>query len=76
MEHTARGNPKILNGCKLPFTAVHCVNMIVTEMGVFEVTENGLLLTEYNPEYSVDDIRAATEADFKVADDLKPIAVN
>jgi acetate CoA/acetoacetate CoA-transferase beta subunit len=73
MEHTARGNPKILTGCRLPFTAIACVDMIVTEMGVFEVTENGLLLTEYNPEYSVDDIRAATEADFTVSDGLKPI---
>jgi acetate CoA/acetoacetate CoA-transferase beta subunit len=76
MEHTAKGNPKILTKCKLPFTAVNCVNMIVTEMGVFEVTEDGLTLTEYNPEYSVDDIRAATESDFKVADDLKPVQMS
>jgi acetate CoA/acetoacetate CoA-transferase beta subunit len=76
MEHTAKGNPKILTACRLPFTAIHCVDMIVTEMGVFEVTGDGLLLTEYNPEYTVDDIRAATEAEFTVADGLKPIDIN
>jgi acetate CoA/acetoacetate CoA-transferase beta subunit len=73
MEHTARGNPKILAECRLPFTAIGCVDLIVTEMGVFEKGENGLVLTEYNPEYSVDDIREATEAAFTVADDLKPM---
>jgi acetate CoA/acetoacetate CoA-transferase beta subunit len=76
MEHTAKGNPKILTACRLPFTAVGCVDMIVTEMGVFEVRESGLVLTEYNPEYSVDDIRAATEAEFTVAEGLKPIEIH
>ncbi|MDR1292483.1 MAG: 3-oxoacid CoA-transferase subunit B [Clostridiales Family XIII bacterium] len=75
MEHTAKGKPKILTKCRLPFTAVNCVDMIVTEMGVFEVTGDGLLLTEYNPEYTVDDIRAATEADFELAGRLKPILI-
>jgi acetate CoA/acetoacetate CoA-transferase beta subunit len=75
MEHTAKGNPKILTKCRLPFTAVNCVDMIVTEMGVFDVTGEGLLLTEYNAEYTVDDIRASTEAYFTVADDIKPIEI-
>jgi acyl CoA:acetate/3-ketoacid CoA transferase beta subunit len=74
MEHTAKGNPKILTKCRLPLTAINCVDMVVTEMGVFEITENRLLLTEYNPEYSVDDIRAVTEADVSVSDDLKPMS--
>lgn len=71
MEHTAKGKPKILKKCTLPYTAVHCVKKIVTEMCVFEVTPEGLLLTEINPEFSVDDVKAATEADFTVATDLK-----
>ena len=71
MEHTAKGNPKILKKCTLPYTAVHCVTKIITEMCVMEVTENGLVMTEINPEFTVDDVKAATEADFTVAEDLK-----
>jgi acetate CoA/acetoacetate CoA-transferase beta subunit len=73
MEHTVKGTPKILKKCRLPFTARECVDMIITEMGVFKIGEDGLLLAEYNPEYSLDDIRAATEADFVAAEDLKKI---
>ena len=71
MEHTAKGNPKILKKCRLPYTAVHCITKIITEMCVMEVTENGLVMTEINPEFTVDDVKAATEADFTVAEDLK-----
>ena len=74
MEHTAKGNPKILPKCTLPYTAVHCVDLIITEMGVLKVTDKGLVLTEYNPEYGIDDIRAATAATFEVSPDLKPMA--
>ena len=62
MEHTAKGNPKILTRCRLPYTAVHCVDMIVTEMGVMDVTPEGIVLREYNPEFTVEQIQAATEA--------------
>ena len=71
MEHTAKGRPKILEKCKLPLTASHCVNTIITEMCVFQVTDNGLVMTEINPEFSVDDIKAATAAPFVVAPDCK-----
>ena len=71
MEHTAKGNPKIFEKCRLPLTASHCVNKIITEMCVFEVTENGLLMTEINPEFTVDQIKEATAAPFEVAVDLK-----
>ena len=53
MEHTAKGNPKIFEKCRLPLTASHCVNKIITEMCVLEVTENGLVMTEINPEFTV-----------------------
>ena len=66
MEHTAKGAPKILNRCTLPLPAVHKVNMIITEKAVFEVTPTGLLLREIMPDSSLDDIRAATAADFEV----------
>lgn len=71
MEHTARGKAKILKKCTLPYTAIHCVSKIVTEMCVFEVTDKGLVMTEINPEFTVDDIKKVTEADFTVVDDLK-----
>jgi len=74
MEHTAKGSHKILCECKLPFTAVNCVNLIVTEMGVMEVTDAGIVLKEYNPEFSVDEIQAATEAKLIIDPDLKPMA--
>lgn len=70
MEHTARGQAKILTDCRLPLTAVRCVNMIITEMGVMAVTEHGLVLTEYNPEYTIAQIKQATEAHFTLAPEL------
>ncbi len=75
MEHTAKGAPKILNKCRLPYTAVKCVDMIITEMAVIEVKEDGLHLKEYNPEYTIEEIQAATEADLIIAEDLRAIAV-
>ncbi len=73
MEHTAKGKPKILKKCRLPYTAVKCVHTIITEMCVLQVTDQGLVLKEYNPEFTIDQIREATEADFRVAEDLKPM---
>ncbi len=70
MEHTAKGNPKILKKCTLPFTAVNCVSKIVTEMCVMEFTDAGLVMTEINPEFTVEEVKAATLADFTVAENL------
>jgi len=71
MEHTVKGAPKILKECNLPLTAAGAVDMIITEMGVIEVTENGLRLKEINPEYTVQDVQEATEADLIVDDGLQ-----
>lgn len=62
MEHTSKGAIKILKECTLPLTAVNAVSLIITEMGVIEVTDNGLILTEINPEYTVEEVIALTEA--------------
>lgn len=73
MEHTAKGNHKIIEKCKLPCTAIHCVDMIITEMGVMYVTKKGIELAEYNPEYTIDQIQAATGAKLIIRDNLKPM---
>lgn len=71
MEHTAKGNPKILKECTLPLTAAGEVNLIITEMAVIEVTEKGLLLKELGPEATVEEVVAATEAELIIPEELK-----
>ena len=75
MEHTVKGNHKILKECNLPLTAAGEVNLIITEMGVMEVTEDGLVLKEINSEYSVEEVQAATEAELIIPEDLKKMEV-
>lgn len=63
MEHTTKdGAPKILKNCSLPLTAVNVVDYIVTELGVMEVTDEGIVLKELAPGVTVEDIQSKTEA--------------
>ena len=71
MEHTQTGAPKILKKCTLPLTASGQVNMIITEMGVMEITPEGIVLTEIHPEFTVEDVQAATEATLIISPNLK-----
>ena len=71
MEHTAKGSHKILKECTLPLTAKEEVNLIVTEMGVIEVTKDGLVLIEINPEFTVEQVQEATEATLIISPNLK-----
>jgi acetate CoA/acetoacetate CoA-transferase beta subunit len=73
MEHTAKGNHKILQQCTLPLTASHEVDMIVTEMGVMDITPQGIVLKEINPEFTVEQVQQATGVKLIVADDLQPM---
>lgn len=75
MEHTNKGKHKILKECTLPLTAKGQVDMIVTEMGVMDVTPEGIVLKEYNPEFTVEEIQEATEAKLIIAEDLKEMPV-
>ena len=75
MEHTAKGNHKILKECTLPLTAVNCVDMIITEMGVMNVTDKGIELVEIHPEFTVEDVQAATGATLIISPDLKPMDI-
>jgi 3-oxoacid CoA-transferase len=74
MDHTAKdGTPKILESCSLPLTGHNVVDRIITDMCVFDcdkVGGTGLTLIEIAPGITVDDVRAATACDFKVADPL------
>lgn len=75
MEHTNKGVPKIVKECKVPLTGLKCVDLIVTEMAVIEVTPDGLVLKEVAPGVTVEQVKAATEAELKVSPDLKTISV-
>jgi acetate CoA/acetoacetate CoA-transferase beta subunit len=75
MEHTQKGAPKILKECTLPLTAAGQVNMIITEMGVMDITPEGIVLKELHPEFTVEDVQAATEAKLIIAPDLKPMDI-
>lgn len=75
MNHTAKGNHKILKKCTLPLTAVNAVDLIITEMGVMEVTDKGLILTEINSQFTVEEVQAATGATLIITEDLKIMEV-
>jgi 3-oxoacid CoA-transferase B subunit len=70
MEHTAGGKPKLLKSCTLPLTGARVVDMVITDLGVFEVARKGatrLVLTELAPGVSEAEMRDKTEAEFEVA---------
>ncbi len=74
MEHVAKsGEHKILGECTLPLTGRGCVDRIITDRAVFDVTDEGLLLLELAPGETVETIRAATGCAFAVADSLATV---
>jgi 3-oxoacid CoA-transferase subunit B len=76
MEHTTKdGAPKILRECTLPLTGVACVHMIVSDLGVIDVTPRGLVLRERAPGVSCEDIAKATGATLVWSGDVPEIAV-
>ncbi|WP_019961766.1 CoA transferase subunit B [Woodsholea maritima] len=71
MDHTNKaGESKLLKKCDLPLTGKGVIDRVITTMGVFDVAEDGLHLIELAPGVSVEDITAATQAKFTIADDL------
>jgi len=76
MQHTDRsGNSKLLSSCSLPITGLQCVSKIVTNMGVFEITPEGFLCTEYAPGVTTDEIKAATAGRLTISPDVKEMTL-
>ncbi len=74
MEHTTRdGDAKIVKSCSYPLTAKECVDLIVTDLAVIEVTKEGLVLKEIAPEWRVEEIQALTEPKLIVDKDLREV---
>lgn len=73
LEHTTRdGEPRLLERCRLPVTAVGVVKLVATDLGLFEVTANGFCLREHAPGWTPEEIQERTEARLSIADDLQP----
>ena len=68
---TKDGRPKIVSRCTYPLTAVHCVDHIVTDYGVIDVTEQGLLLSEIAPNISPKQVQALIEPHLMISESLK-----
>lgn len=76
MEHTNKaGESKVLKECRLPLTGKGVVDLIITDLCVFEVGPSGLVLMELAPDVSEEEIRAKTEAGYALSDELKTVAV-
>ncbi|MFL5352351.1 CoA transferase subunit B [Archangium sp.] len=76
MEHVNKeGKPKILKKCSLPITGLKCINHIVTEYALIDVTPEGLLLRELAPGVTVEQVQAITEPKLKVASDVREMKI-
>jgi len=73
-EHTTKdGKPKMVKECSVPLTAPECVDLVVTDVAVIEVTSKGLLLKELAPGWTVEEVQALTEPKLVIAPELKEI---
>ncbi|HEX2400409.1 MAG TPA: CoA transferase subunit B [Mycobacterium sp.] len=76
MEHAAKdGTPKIVNECSLPLTGKSCVQRIITDLAVIDITEDGLILRELAPDVTVGHVRGATEPPLIEARDLRAMSI-
>jgi acetate CoA/acetoacetate CoA-transferase beta subunit len=76
MQHTAKGKPKIINKCTLPLTSVRIVDLLVTEMAVIGFAGGRATLLETAPSVSVDQVKAATEAELVLPDKIPEMSLH
>ncbi len=75
MEHTVKGKAKLLKNCSLPLTATKQVDLVITEMGVIQLTGSRMELIEIAPDTTVEQVQAATEAELCISPQLTIMAV-
>ncbi len=76
MQHiTKEGNPRIVKQCTYPITAKQCVDLIITDMAVIEISKAGLLVKETAPGWTLEEIQDLTEPELIAAPDIKEITL-
>jgi len=76
MQHTDKaGNSKLLKSCSLPITGRACVKKIVSDLGVFDITENGFVCIEHAPGVSIEEIKAKTAGQLSIHPSIKEMNV-
>ena len=75
MQHTAKGQSKVVKACSLPLTSVRVVDLLVTEMAVIAFPNGQATLMETAPGISVEQVLAATEAELLISPDIKPMSL-
>jgi 3-oxoacid CoA-transferase B subunit len=78
MQHSAKGKSKVLKKCGFELTGIHCVDMLVTDKGMF-TWKNGahsMTLDELAPGVSLEELRSLTEAEFEVSPTLKEYQIS
>lgn len=75
MNHNDKnGQPKIVETCTLPLTSRRCIDLIITDIAVFQVKKEHLLLTEIFSPFTIDDVQRKTGCMFKISEDLIQIS--
>ena len=76
LQHTTRdGKPRLLQRCTLPITALRVVKLVVTDLGLFQITDNGFLMREIAPGYQPSEVQELTGAKLTVANDITEMKV-
>ena len=77
MQHTDKaGNSKLLSSCSLPITGLKCVKKIVTDLGVFNVDENGFECIEHAPDVTIEEIKQKTQGRLRISANVKTMVLN